>query len=107
MSLVSELPSVYLMTRENQAFTIPYEGDINKPCVMIFRTVELAAGMKRLLHPLTKDNQPRDLGAESVAFLRKLWLWDVDYYCVIDSLQFSSMVPVRRLSELFVERPGS
>ncbi len=98
----SDLPTVYLLTKDGKAFTAPFNSDPSKPCVMIFRNVEVAAQFKRVCAPLTNENRPVDLGEEAVDFLHRLWLWDVDYWCVVESIAPDSPVVAGKLSNLFM-----
>jgi len=98
----TDLPTVYLLTKDCRAFTIPFQADPSKPCVVIFGNKEVAAQFKRTCAPLTNENTPVDLGEEAVDFLRSLWQWDVDYWSVVESMDADAPVVAGKLSELFV-----
>jgi hypothetical protein len=99
----SDLPTVYLLTKDCKAFTVPFQGDPNKPCVLIFRNKEVAAQAKQMCAPLANENTPVDLGEAAVDFLRRLWQWDVDYWLVVESMDLDAPVVAGKLAELFVQ----
>lgn len=97
----TELPTVFLLTDRNQAFTVPFQGDPTKPCVLIFSSVAIAEEVRLRIAPSAAQNKAVDLDAEAKEFLRRLWLWDVDYFCVIDGTDDAAPVTVGKLSDLF------
>lgn len=100
----NDLPTVYLLTKDHKAFTAPFQGDVTKPCVLIFRSKEVAEAFKRLVTPFADGNSPIDLGRDASTFLQRLWQWDVDYWCVIETTASAeSQVSCGRLSDLFCQ----
>jgi hypothetical protein len=96
---MKNLPTIFLGTKNNQVFTIPWNGNPDEPCVCLFTTMEAASKFRKRIKPLANKNFPVDLKEQTMGCLLDLWMnWDVIYYAVIS---MDEDVQIGRLSDLF------